>query len=96
MPTLSFEQISVLHGSVEIQAPFDGVTQELERLAGRFDMEKARAASPVDLRSTIEKMQGEQGLMIFGKQDHGALFALEGKVRKAFRYHIGNRYSLSR
>lgn len=90
MSAFTFENIVVSHGSGTLRAPFDAFKQALESLAGRFEADVARDAAPADVYTTIEKMQGEEGLMIFGMQNHGALFVMKGQERKAIRYHIGN------
>jgi hypothetical protein len=90
MANIEQERITITHVRITIEAEFDAFTAQIEQRVGRFDPQRARAASAADLRATLEGMQGEQGLMLFGKQDHGALFALQGAPRKAYRYHIGN------
>jgi uncharacterized protein (DUF302 family) len=91
MTIFSSQSILVSHTVVDARVSIDAFTRELERLAGRFDPVVARQGT--DAASTealIKNMEGEQGLMIFAKFDHGALPTLHGTPRKAFRYLIGN------
>ena len=72
---------------------FDAFTGRLEGLVGRLDpgvAERALAEGATAARTRIGAMAGEQGLMMFGAQDHGRLFALRGQAMKAKRYHVGN------
>ncbi len=48
------------------------------------------ARSPREARSLIEKMQGEQDLMIFAALDHGRALTMVGEQGKAVQYLIGN------
>lgn len=81
----------VKHEVFDIHVGIDGLTRELDALAGRFDPSAMRDVNdPEAIRSLISSMEGEQGLMIFAKLDHGFLFNLDGKKRKVFRYLIGN------
>jgi hypothetical protein len=82
-----------VHEAVDLLISYDAFTSRLERLLGRFDPEVAArvlAEDPKAAAVRIGAMAGEQGLMLFGTQDHGGLFALRGEVRKAKRYHLGN------
>jgi Domain of unknown function DUF302 len=91
MQNYASRQVPIVHCSTEVMASFDAFTREFERLAGRFDPSQLRGLTGADeTREKIQAMQGEQGLMIFAKLDHGFLFALDGKAGKAFRYHVGN------
>jgi uncharacterized protein (DUF302 family) len=81
----------VKHEALDIHVGIDDLIRELEALAGRFDPNVLRSVDdPNTIRSLISAMEGEQGLMIFAKLDHGFLFNLDGKKRKVFRYQIGN------
>ena len=92
MKTISSEQVVIIHKTIEISADFDIFTGNLEAILGKFDpsVGATLAKDPTAAEAEIKKMAGEQGLMIFGSQNHGALFALLGKKMKAKRYHIGN------
>ncbi|GLQ52024.1 DUF302 domain-containing protein [Dyella flava] len=91
MTITSSQPITVSHSVIDLKAAFDSFTHELERLAGRFEPQALRQGTDAaSVWALIEGMQGEQGLMIFGMQDHGRLPTLHGQPQKAFRYHIGN------
>ena len=92
MKTISSEQVLITHKTIEIDTDFDSFTQSLEAILGKFDpsVGATLAKNPKAAEEDIKKMAGEQGLMIFGSQNHGALFAMLGKKMKAKRYHIGN------
>ena len=92
MKVVSSESVKVIHKTIEIGADFDIFTGSLESILGRFDPRVAEilATDPSAAEAKIKDMAGEQGLMIFGSQNHGALFALIGRKLKAKRYHIGN------
>jgi len=86
-------ELTVVHQTLELPVSFDGFTGRLEGLLGRFDpgaAERALAEGATAARARIGAMAGEQGLMLFGMQDHGRLFALRGQATKAKRYHVGN------
>jgi uncharacterized protein (DUF302 family) len=91
MISTSSTSVPISHITVDMQAPFDDFIRELERLAGRFDPAAAQQSADARLlQASITQMEGEQGLMIFGKLDHGALFRLTGDHKKLLRYYIGN------
>ena len=92
MKIISSEQVLITHKTIEIGADFDNFTQNLEAILGKFDpsVGATLASDSKAAEEKIKKMAGEQGLMIFGSQNHGALFAMLGKKMKAKRYHIGN------
>jgi hypothetical protein len=85
-------EIKVVHETIELPVPYDAFTGRLEDLLGRFDpeIERVLAEDATAAAGRIEAMEGEQGLMLFGTQNHGGLFALRGEARKAKRYHVGN------
>lgn len=85
-------EITVVHETVDLPVPYDTFTGRIESLLGRFDpgVERGLAEDTAAAARRIEAMEGEQGLMLFGIQDHGGLLALRGKARKAKRYHLGN------
>ena len=89
---MSQKEVTVVHETVDLPASYDAFTGRLERL-GRFEPEVAArvlAEDPSGAAARIGAMAGDQGLMLFGTQDHGGLFALRGEARKAKRYHVGN------
>ncbi|KJK24246.1 hypothetical protein UB46_11755 [Burkholderiaceae bacterium 16] len=88
----SSRQVSVTHEDLEISVGYEHFTRNFEAILGRFDptVSAALASDPVAAEARIRQMEGEQGLMIFAVQNHGALFALAGAQRKARRYHVGN------
>jgi uncharacterized protein (DUF302 family) len=85
-------EIKVVHETIDLPVSYDAFTGRLEGLLGRFDpaIEGVLAADPAQAEKRVEAMAGEQGLMLFGTQNHGRLFALRGETRKAKRYHVGN------
>lgn len=86
-------EITIVHEAIDLPVSYDAFTRRLERLLGRFDPEEVArvlAEDPTAAAAGIGAMAGHQGLMLFGTQDHGGLFALRGEVRKAKRYHVGN------
>jgi len=90
---MSYTEIRVVHEAVDVPVSYDAFTGRLERLLGRFDPEmvaRVLAEDPTSAVARIGAMAGDQGLMLFGTQDHGRLFALRGEARKAKRYHLGN------
>jgi hypothetical protein len=91
-PMNRHSDIQVIHEAIDVPVSFDAFTSRLEGLLGRFDpaVERTLAEDAVAAKRRIEAMEGEQGLMLFGIQNHGGLFALRGERRKAKRYHIGN------
>lgn len=84
--------IQVVHESIELPVGYDDFIRRFEAILGRFDpaVEPLVVNDPDAAAERIGKMAGEQGLMIFATQDHGALLAIAGTPRKAKRYHIGN------
>jgi uncharacterized protein (DUF302 family) len=90
---MSQTKISVVHETIDLPVPYSAFTARLERLLGRFDPEVAArvlSEDPTAAAARIGAMAGDQGLMLFGTQDHGGLFALRGEARRAKRYHVGN------
>lgn len=72
---------------------YDKFTRRWMDLLGRYKHGDAQLGS-TDARTAIDRIrasQGEQELMYFGSNDHGALFPLIGEpLRKAMRYYVGN------
>ncbi len=90
---MTHTEIEVVHETIDVPISYGAFTSQFERLLGRFDPEVAVRVLTEDAAAAtarIGAMAGEQGLMLFGTQDHGALFALRGEARNAKRYHIGN------
>ena len=84
--------VALVHVSIEANVGFDPFTKHLEALLGRFDPTLLRKAAG-DARAIeagFKALEGEEGLMLFFAQDHGALLAVMGAARKAKRYQIGN------
>jgi uncharacterized protein (DUF302 family) len=91
MTISSSQSVVVSHSVIDAPVAVDAFTGELERLAGRFDPVLSRqGADAAATEALIKKMEGEQGLMIFAKFDHGFLLTQLGTPRKALRYLIGN------
>jgi uncharacterized protein (DUF302 family) len=90
---MNHTEFTVVHQTSDLPISFDAFTSRLEQLLGRFDAgiaERVLTEDATAARTRIGAMAGEQGLMLFGTQDHGRLFALRGETRKAKRYHVGN------
>lgn len=84
--------LEVRHVAIEFDVGFDPFVAQLERVLGLLDPAalSLMTSDPTAARSKLEASQGEQGLMLFSSQNHGGLFAMQGKLRKAVRMHIGN------
>src|SRR5215472_8603750 len=84
--------IEVRHISQKANAEFGRFTQALERLLGRFDpsvLDHA-ATNPKLVEERLKASAGEEGLMLFGIQEHGKLLSLAGPPRNAKQYVLGN------
>jgi hypothetical protein len=84
--------VALAHVTIEANVSFDLFTRHLEALLGRFDPTLLRRAAG-DARAIeagFKALEGEEGLMLFFAQDHGALLSVAGAARKAKRYQIGN------
>lgn len=90
MSDFTSNQISINHVSVTFKTRFEDFVSGVERLAGHLNADEVLKASPSTFKQTIKGMEGEGGLIIFGKLDHGVLFGMDGAPRKALRYYIGN------
>jgi uncharacterized protein (DUF302 family) len=84
--------IEVRHVTVEVKRDFESFTEKIEHALGRFDpaLIKDLATSPAEAQKRLEKMAGEEGLMLFDVQDHGALLNILGSPKKAKQYVVGN------
>jgi uncharacterized protein (DUF302 family) len=84
--------IQVSHLTLDINADFDRFTQKLEQMLGRFNpalfdrLESDRRA----VEQGLKEAAGEEGMMLFGIQEHGKLLNIFGAPRKARQYVIGN------
>lgn len=78
---------------VEISASFDAFAQRFEKILGRYNPQDTVLAA-TDQKTGVDRLkasQGEQGFMLFARNNHGGLWALIGeKPRKAYRYFVGN------
>lgn len=90
MSDFKSNQISVNHISVTFRIHFDDFISNIERLAGHLNADEVLKSSRSTFKQTIKGMEGEEGLIIFGKLDHGVLFGMDGAPRNALRYYIGN------
>ncbi|WP_454735715.1 DUF302 domain-containing protein [Cupriavidus necator] len=86
------QSVSIVHRTLELRVDYDAFTRSFESILGKFDraVMASLASDPEGADARMARMEGEQGLMIFAAQDHGALFAMTGSQRKARRYHVGN------
>jgi len=84
--------VSIAHETVELDVTYERFIKNFENILGRFDPAVATmfADNPLQADEAMKQMEGEQNLMIFSSQDHGALLLLAGQTRKAVRYILGN------
>ena len=90
-------KIEVERFTLSSSKPFDQVVAALNSAVGHPDMAEFwksthRAQSVTELRSTIEKVLGRTGLMLFAEFDHGAIVR-KGTGRdtpRMIRFVIGN------
>jgi uncharacterized protein (DUF302 family) len=84
--------ISVSHQAIDLQRSFEDFTATLESLLGHLDPASLAlvATDPQRAEQQLAAMGGYEKLMLFGVQDHGALFHLLGAPKKARQYIIGN------
>jgi uncharacterized protein (DUF302 family) len=89
----STASVQITHVTETYPCDYEKFTHNLMNLLGRYHPGDAALGS-TDVKAALDRIrssQGEQGLMYFGSNDHGALFPLVGKpLRKAVRYYIGN------
>lgn len=85
-------EIQVRHVSVEVNADFESFTQTLEQSLGWFDysLYKDLESDPQSVEKRLAALAGEEGLMLFGIQEHGKLLNIVGAARKAKQYLLGN------
>lgn len=79
---------SISHASVIISIGFDTFTQQFEQLARLVDPGITQAIMDEKTLSAIAKTEDDERLVIFDKQNHGALFVTQGESRQAYRYYI--------
>jgi uncharacterized protein (DUF302 family) len=85
--------VQITHVTETYSCAYDKFTHNVMSLLGRYDPADAAlgGTDPARAVDRIHASQGEQGLMYFSSNDHGALFPLVGKpLRKAMRYYLGN------
>ena len=72
--------IEVRHLMLEVKRDFESFTRTIEQALGRFEpaLITDLASAPAEAQKKLEKMAGEEGLMLFDIQDHGA-----GKPKKS-------------
>jgi hypothetical protein len=84
-------KLELVHLTTCFDVDFELYVSRLEKLLGRFDSTvMSDLKDPLDAVRRIEDMRGAHDLMLFGMQNHGALFAIDGVHRNAIRFHIGN------
>jgi len=91
--TSTARPVEIIHTSLELAVDFEPFTQHLEALLGRYDPSAVRqlvTTDPAGAEARLAQMEGEEGLMVFMVQNHGALLNLAGVTRRAKRYHVGN------
>src|SRR5271156_1624499 len=85
-------KIEVRHITLKVKAGFENFTQKFEQSLGRFEpaLLKDLGTNPAAAEQRLKAAEGEEGLMLFGIQDHGALLNIYGKPRKAKQFVVGN------
>jgi uncharacterized protein (DUF302 family) len=85
-------KVEVRHISLEVKAGFESFTQKVEESLGRFEpaLLKGIGTDPAAAAQRLKAAEGEEGLMLFNIQDHGALLNIFGAPRKAKQYVVGN------
>jgi uncharacterized protein (DUF302 family) len=86
------DSITASHQVVKVTSSFDRFTQHLEAALGHLDrtiFDQVETA-PAMVEAYLKQLEGEQGLILFGMEDHGALLTIIGAPRKAKQYAIGN------
>jgi len=85
-------KIEVRHISLEVKAGFERFTQKFEESLGRFEpaLLKGIGTDPAAAEQRLKAAEGEEGLMFFNIQDHGALLNIYGTPGKARQYVLGN------
>ncbi|WP_460547699.1 DUF302 domain-containing protein [Hymenobacter daeguensis] len=86
------DSIAASHQVVKVASSFDRFTQHLEAALGHLDRTifDQVATAPALVEAYLKQLGGEQELILFGIEDHGALLAIIGASRKARQYAIGN------
>jgi uncharacterized protein (DUF302 family) len=87
-------RITVEHVRVVADKPFEKITKAFEAQLGQFDPEVYKSLNEGQdaekIRTSIEKMTGPSGFMLFKTSDHGALLRMAGQKKKAIQYLVGN------
>jgi uncharacterized protein (DUF302 family) len=80
------------HNVIALAIPYSRFTENVETLLGRVAPEVLAAlpADPQSMVRDIQRMEGEQGLMLFTYYDHGALLRIHGISQQAKTYVLGN------
>ncbi|MGI4871095.1 MAG: DUF302 domain-containing protein [Janthinobacterium lividum] len=86
------DSIAASHQLVKVASSFDQFTQHLEASLGHLDrtMFDKVATEPAMVETYLKQLGGEQDLVLFGVEDHGALLIIAGAPQKAKQYAIGN------
>lgn len=86
------DSITASHQVVKVRSSFAQFTQRLETALGHLDRSifGQVETEPAMVEAYLKQLGGEQDLVLFGMEDHGALLAIAGAPRKAKQYAIGN------
>jgi hypothetical protein len=89
---MNTSEVQMSHATVVVAIEFEKFITTFEPPLGKYDPTVAAQirTDPQVADRMLQAMEGEQNLMIFWKLNHGGLFSLIGRSRKAMRYTIGN------
>ncbi|GAB3879204.1 hypothetical protein GCM10028824_42270 [Hymenobacter segetis] len=86
------DSIAASHQVVKVASSFAQFTKHLEAALGHLDraMFGKVETEPAMVEAYLKQLGGEQDLVLFGMEDHGALLTIAGAPRRAKQYAIGN------
>jgi uncharacterized protein (DUF302 family) len=81
-----------VHVQLALKSRYEQFSHQLEQTLNSLEMNWADQllTNPDAVRFHAEQLQGDAGLMIFGKQESGGLLNLDGTPKRAAQYLIGN------
>lgn len=87
------QHVDMIHRTVEIPVDYDRFIANLRKLLGHYDTNGAAnvLSNPMLARKNYERMEGDQGLVLFDAMPHGNLLNLSrGTPGKAMLLKVGN------